>query len=377
MKKITAIAAAFAVCLSLCGCMHHTELDEQAIVEAVGIDYSEGEYEVTVQYFNIEGTGGSSPIDQSKKNVINVSGKGADVSTALESASVRCGRSFMYGITTLIVLGRDVLTEDISRTLSFTESYYQSNPSVLVAASDGKAKDILSVKFKEGIVSIEKLEMLLENSEYHGMGEYVKILQLLSEQRRRDAGTALPLLKAVETETDATDDGKTVEISGGILLVNRNYVSDLTLNQMSGLQLLSEHPKNALVSADMNGEKVGVTVYNMRCDIEHEFENGKLKFNIDFHADGKYTDSQLENKNASFSGEVEKVCSIILEKRIFDALGETVIARGCDPCGLKYVISSEDYGEWLGIEDNFSELLQNAVFEIECDIDIDRFGIAH
>lgn len=377
MKKITAVAAALAVCFSLSGCMHHTELDEQAIVEAVGIDYSQGEYEVTVQYFNIEGTGGSSPIDQSKKNVINVSGRGTDVSTALESASVRCGRSFMYGITTLIVLGRDALSEDISKTLSFTESYYQNNPSVLVAASDEKAKDILDVKFKEGIISVEKLEMLLENSEYHGMGEQVRILQLLSEQNRPYAGTALPLLKAVETQTDATDDGKTVEISGGILLTNRKYISDLTLNQMSGLQLLSEHPKNTLVSADMNGEKVGVTMYDIECDIDYEFEDGRLIFDIDLHADGKYTDSQLENKDASFSGEVEKVCSLILEKRVFDALGETVLARGCDPCGLKYIISSDDYREWLRLENNFSELLRNAVFEIECDIDIDRFGIAH
>ena len=124
---------------SLSGCLPHTELDEQAIVEAVGIDYADGEYEVTVQYFNMEGTGGSSPIDSTKANVVNISGKGESVSTALNSASVKCGKSFMYGITSVIVMGREALKQDILKTLSFAESYYQSNTSVLVAAADGKA----------------------------------------------------------------------------------------------------------------------------------------------------------------------------------------------------------------------------------------------
>ena len=80
----------------LSGCLPHTELDEQAIVEAIGIDYTDGEYEVTVQYFNMEGTGGNSPIDSTKANVVNITGKGESVSSALSSASVKCGKSFMY-----------------------------------------------------------------------------------------------------------------------------------------------------------------------------------------------------------------------------------------------------------------------------------------
>lgn len=363
--------------LSLSGCMPHTELDDQAIVEAVGIDFSEGKYEVTVQYFNMEGTGGSSPIDPSKANVINVSGKGDTVSTALESASIKCGRSFMYGITSIIVLGKDALDEDILKTLSFAESYYQSNPAVLIAAAEDKASDVLGVKFKEGIISVERLEMLLKNSEYRGLGANVKILELLSEQRRPHAGTALPVLKMVNSGSDASDDGKTVELSGGILIGAKKYAADLTLDQLSGLQLIGKKPENTVVSADMNGERVSVTIYDIDAHITHGYDEGKLTFKIDLRANGKYTDSQLSDKDASFSDAVEEVCAAILYNRISSALISTAHDVGCDPCGLKYVISSEDYMEWIRIEDDFSDLLKEAKFEIECDIDIDRFGIAH
>lgn len=376
MKNLKVLFLCVVVCINLCGCLPHTELDEQAVVEAIGIDFSDGEYEVTVQYFGMEGSGGNYPIDASKANVITVSGKGESVSTALESGSVKCGKNFMYGITTIIVIGKEALKQDVVKTLSFAESIYQSNPNLLIAASE-KASDVMDVKFKEGIISVEGLKMLLKNSQYHGLGKNVKMLELLSEQRRKDAGTALPLLKVVETGTSATDDGKAVELSGGYLITGRTFKDELSLADLSGLQLLSENPKNTTVSATINGEHIEATLYGIRCETDYHYEGEKLYFSIKLNADGKYTDSQLKNKDASFGEAVEKACASIICERIEKAVADTVLKYGCDPFGLKYVISSRNHKEWIRIEDNFGELLKNATFSVSCDIDIDRFGISH
>lgn len=369
------ILCLFSVC-TLSGCLHHSELDKLAIVEAIGIDYSDGKYQVTVQYFNMEGTGGTAPIDSTKANVVNVTGKGETVSTALESATLKCGKSFMYGITGIIVLGRDALEKDVLKTMSFAESYYQSNCSVLIAAADQKASDILEVKFKDGIISVEHLKMLLDNSQYYGTGENIRIQELLSEQRREYAGTALSMLSAV-SGGETADDGKTVVITGGVLISDRTFTADLSLEDMSGLQLIGEKPENTLVTVSAEDEKVNVTIYDIDTEIKHSFTDGKLCFNIDIHANGKYTDSQLHNKELAFSSEIETMCAEILTERIGRALTTTVNRYGCDPCGLKYVISSMDYKNWLVISDNFGEMLREAQFVITADIDIDRFGIIH
>ncbi len=363
--------------ISLSGCLSHTELDEQAIVEAIGIDYSDGEYEVTVQYFNMEGTGGNAPVDSTKANVANISGKGNTVSTALESASVKCGKSFMYGITGVIILGREALTQDILKTLSFAESYYQSNTSVFVAAADGKASDILDVKFNDGVISVEHLKMLLKNSEYYGLSEKLTVINLLTEQRRDCGGTALPLLTVVEADGDTTDDGKNVVLSGGVLLSERYYTGDLTLGQMSGLRIVGKKPQNTLVSVNADGERVNITVYNSKAKIKHSFSEGKLRFIIDIRADGKYTDSQLKNKDLTFSSVIEAMCAEEINNRVLEALSFTANSCGSDPCGLKYVISSTDYGTWLRLSESFGEFLKGAEFIVSTDIDIDRFGIIH
>ena len=361
----------------LSGCLPHTELDEQAIVEAIGIDYTDGEYEVTVQYFNMEGTGGNSPIDSTKANVVNITGKGESVSSALSSASVKCGKSFMYGITGIIILGREALKQDVTKTLSFAESYYRNNPSVLAAAADKKASDILDVKFKDGVISVEHLKMMLKNAQYYGTCENVMILNLLSEQRQQFTSTALPLLTVTESGGETTDDGKSVEIKGGVLITNKVYTTDLSFTEMSGLQLLSQKPKNALVAVEMNNEKVNVTIYDIDADIKHRYSEDGLIFDIKLHANGKYTDSQLDGKNASYSEIIERLCYEKLKERIKKALTATVISYGCDPCGLKYTISSSDYPGWLKLSADFDELLKKAEFNITCDIDIDRLGIIH
>lgn len=376
MKQLKILLLCLFSVIVFSGCLPHTELDSQAIVEAIGIDYSDGKYEVTVQYFNMEGTGGNSPIDSTKANVVNITGKGETVSAALESASLKCGKSFMYGITGIIVLGRDALDNDILKTMSFAESYYQNNTSVLIAAADEKASDILEVKFKDGVISVEHLKMLLDNSQYYGMGANVRILELLGEQRRTGAGTVLPVLSAVEGG-ETTDDGKTVVLTGGMLISDRKYTSDLSLMDMSGLQLIGEKAENTLVTVTAGDENVNVTIYDIDTKIKHSFSDGKLRFDIDIRANGKYTDSQLRDKELTFSSEIEAMCAEILTNRVFHTLVSVVNGYGCDPCGLKYVISSSDYKNWLIISENFSEILKNTEFDITADIHIDRFGIIH
>ncbi len=364
-------------CIScLSGCLSHSELDKQAIVEAIGIDYADGKYEVTVQYFNMEGTGGNAPIDSTKANVVNISGKGESVSAALESASVKCGKNFMYGITGIIVLGREALNRDMLKTMSFAESYYQNNTSVLIAAAEEKASDVLAVKFKDGIISVEHLKMLLSNSQYYGMGKTVNIIDFLCEQRRDYGASTLPVL-TVTDGGETTDDGKSVVISGGALISDNSYTAKLSLDVMSGLQLISEKPENTMITVKDNDERVNVSIYNVDYKIKHSFPEGKLRFDIELRADGKYTDNQLQNKDLSFSTHIEKKCAEILNDRITTALIETAKQYGCDPCELKYVISSSDYHDWLMVSDNFGEMLKEAEFHISSDVDIDRFGIIH
>lgn len=377
LKKIIFLPVLAALVFSSASCLAHTELDKQAIVEAIGIDRAEEGYEVTVQYFGMEGTGGSTLLDSTKANVLVVSGKGSDLFTALESVSAKCGKKLMYGITNIIVLGKDAAQPDLRTILSYAESYYQNNPRVLLAVADGKASDVMNVKFKEENVSANHLCALLSNAEKMGLGECKPLYSVLGELEQPTAAAVLPMIGVKETGTGATDDGKTVELIGGAAFVNKQFAGKVSLSAFSGAQLLCGKLQNTSASANVNGRSVSVTLFDVCRKLEPFYEDGQLGFKLKITAGGKYSDNQLSEEGAAASEEVEKQCARYIEERVQSAVSEVVNAFGADPCGMKYAISSMDYSLWLRIAENYGELLKTAVFPVECTVNIDHFGLTH
>lgn len=377
LKKLLPLLPLAALVFCSGSCLAHTELDKQAIVEAIGIDRAEDGYEVTVQYFSMEGAGGSTLLDSTKANVLVVSGKGSDLFTALESVSAKCGKTLMYGITNIIVIGKEAAEPDLSAVLSFAESYYQNNPRMLLAVAEEKASDVMNVKFKEENVSANHLCALLSNAEKMGLGECKRLYGVLNELEQPTSGAVLPMLGVKETGTGATDDGKTVELIGGAAFVDRKYAGKISLSAFSGAQLLCGKIENASASTNVDGHSVSVTLFEVSRKLEPFYEDGTLGFRVKITAGGKYSDNQLSAAGAAVSEEVERQCAAYLEKRIQSAVTEVVNAFGCDPCGMKYSISSSDYSLWLRIAENYGELLKTAVFPVECDVSIDHFGLTH
>ncbi|MCM1335355.1 MAG: Ger(x)C family spore germination C-terminal domain-containing protein [Bacteroides sp.] len=377
LKKILPILMLAGLVFSSASCLAHTELDKQAIVEAVGIDRTEEGYEVTLQYFSMEGAGGSTILDSTKANVLVVSGKGRDLFTALESASVKCGKTLMYGITNLIVIGKDAAQPDLKSVLSFAESYYQNNPHMLLAVAEEKAADVLNVKFKEENVSANHLRALLINAEKKGLGECKRLHAVLNELVQPTASAVLPLIGVKETGTGATDDGKTVELVGGALFVERKFAGTISLSAFSGVQLLCGKIENTSASTEVEGRSVSVTLYDVCREVEPSYTDGHLTFKVKITAGGKYSASQLDEKGIALSEEVERQCAAFIGERIASAVAEVVNAYGCDPCGIKYAISSRDYGLWLRVAERYGELLKTADFPVECTVNIDHFGLTH
>ncbi len=366
-----------AIVLSLSGCLPHTELDKQAIVEAIGIDYSDGEYEVSIQYFNAEGSGGSTLIDSTKANVTIVKGRGEEIQTAIESASAKCGRPFMFGTIATIVFGKTAAKLDLIKSLSFAETYYQSNPKTLIAVADGKAGDIMDVRFKDGAVSVDHLRQLLIHAQQLGISEAKPLYKVMYELRHPTGSTVLPLLSAARTESSATDDGAIVEISGGALFADRKLAGVISLSDISGLQFLNGTFSSTSFSATADDRNITVSLYSTRTELDYHFDGEQLNFSVNVTALGKYIDSQLQDEGISYSESVENQCEKLIAERINGAVNSAINRFGTDPVGLYHGIMIKNLPLWRSIHDNYGALLKNAGFKVECKVEIDRFGVTH
>lgn len=376
-RKVVVIISLILVLFSLSGCLSHTELDEQAIVEAIGVDYADGMFEVSVQYFNMEDAGGSTLVDSSKANVVIVKGRGTEIRSALESASAKCGRPFMFGTTAVIVFGEDAARFDLVKSLSFAETYYQSNPKTLIAVARGSAAGIMDVKFKDGAVSVEHLRRLMVHAEQLGICETKPLYRVMNELRQTTGCTILPLLTTAETGSATTDSGVIVELSGGALFSEGSFTGEVSLSDLSGLQFLNNTIKSSTFLTRANDRSITVSIYSAQTELEPRYDNGKLSFGVKINALGKYIDSQLQDEGIPYSELVEEQCEELIRERIEGAAFNAVNCFGTDPICLSHTILSKNPLLWCEVKGNFGELLRTAEFEVDCRVEIDRFGVTH
>lgn len=374
MRKLRIIPL-IALIAALSGCRTHTELNEIAIAEAIGIDRAGDGYTVTLQYFNTDTTGGTTAIDSSQPNAVNVSGKGETIESALEALSYSSGKSVLLGSAGLIVFGRDA-AYDLADSLSFAMAHYSGNPCAYIAVSETSASDILNVKFSEGNASVEKLECMLRNAEDLGMN-CPPVLHEAAEQLTAPTGsTVLPLLKMSDNGSELSEEGGTVLLAGGAVCTEHSYAAELSPEDMSGLLLLTEEDCKCEMTVIYRGKNVRVMLYGTKARIMPSLTDGRLLFVITVSADCKIVSSQLSEPYSDREA-IERLAGEEVCRRVNSVLAKTVTALGADTVGLSYKIRSHSPELWNTVSANYRQFLSEALFSVSSDLKMERFGVMH
>lgn len=365
-----AVAAAFSL-TALSGCVPHTELNEKAIILAIGIDYKDDMFKVNFQYYNPTGIGGRTLVDNSQPNVMTSSGEGENIYSALEDAAFRCGRELMLGVTQIIVIGEEAAKYSVVKVMEFSKSFFQSHPDMLVTVTEGDAEELMKVKFSEGIVSTQKLKFMLTNAEKSGIAGLPNAIELFTALQTNRKSAALPRLRLIDNESDASEEGKTIEISGGVLINDGKAVRDVDTEVMSGLEILCCKTETGTVTVEYEGEKISVGLVNIKTKIKPSFEDGRLVFTVDLTSGGRFLvtpQGTYEENNR----ELETLCGDEIIKRMKEAVKQTVFECGADPFLLEKTVRHYNYKLWKDVEENFGEYLKNAKFKFGAHIEIDK-----
>lgn len=374
MKRIVSLIIAVMV---LSGCVPHKELDKLGIAEAVGVDYENGVYTLTVQYFNTDSSGGVTAIDSSAPNAVVASGKGKTIESALQAVSYTTGSSIMIGSAAVIVFGGDALFS-LDDALRLASSHRVGNLRAYIAAAKGKAADIMNVKFSEGNASVEKLEEILRNAEDIGYCRCVNMFRAMEKLRCPTGSVVLPLLMAYPAESDASEDGSGIVIAGGAVCQTGRYADDLDPREMSGLALLdpsADGRGRCELVLTFLGNDTRVMLYNIVPRITPTMHDGKLHLKAEICADCKVISTSLDDPFKA-RNDIEALCAEETEKRVRAALEKTLNAHGADAVGLCYTIRSGSPDVWKAIEDAPPAYFEDAEIAVQADVKLESFGIA-
>lgn len=287
--------------LLLAGCWDRNEINDLAIVLATGVDWSDGEVELTAQIFvprngsSAEG-GGSQGGGTSGATLIRTA-KGITIAEALNRLQRQVSREMFWGHCEVIVIGEEAGRQGLREYIDFFLRYPQFREHAYVFSSKEKAKELLALLDPLERNSAESLrEMAIL-----GLGTRVTVLELAKGIKGPSESVILSRLlvsPSTHTEQSALANSPTVN---GLSLYNRGYYVKTVTEPLSlGVLMLSNELDNIILQVKMPGlpGTFSIRPHHIEARLKPRIREDKWSMMIDIETTGEVV---LNTTNASLA----------------------------------------------------------------------------
>lgn len=382
--------------ITLTGCFESEQLNERMLVQAVGIDLNEDEIEITLQVY-APATQGGSGISATSDNAKIVTAKGKTVTEAIQNATLMQGKTVFMGHNRVIIIGSELAKDGIIPTLDYFSSNASSRHNINVIIATEKASDIITTKINQGIVPAETIEKMITRANEIGMLKNVKLYELLSTLQNDFESATLPMLEVIKDEetkqtsaefSSAEESGENqngldtlsnLKVYGTGIIKDGKLQNELNIEETRGLLfILNEINKTTFTVESEDYVTAAIQIYSNKSKITPKFEDGEIYFNLEINAQAHLGQKELkENKstNESTIKKLEEATAEIIEKECKQAYEKAVTQSKADIFEFGNIIWQRNPNIWKNNKDNWSQNVNNIIFEVDCNVVINRVGL--
>lgn len=368
------------------GCWDKTELNEMAIVSAVGLDRNkEGRLVGTFQIINpgnvagaLQGGGGSNP-------PISIYRATGDNVLELDSiASTKISRDMYFAHANLVVIGEELAKEEGLTNIfdAFERSPEFRATTRVVIARGVKAKDIVETLTAIDKVSAEKVIRTIETTEKTqgksisiNLQEVIKNL-LSTGKEPIISGFTVRGNKGKEDKMENTmsSDIEANPIAAGIGVFKDGKLIDwLDGDKAIGSMWVLDRIENVHLYLDWEGKKDAVTysVIRQKTNIGAKMVNGKPKISIKVRAEGDIREANvpLNLTDMHVLIDIEKKLAKDLKKEMDNAIVRAQKNKS-DIFGFGELMHESHPKEWKKLEKNWDD---DTFPKLEVDVQVETF----
>jgi spore germination protein KC len=397
MKKLGILTISILLCVcSFTSCIPSRQLNETAIVQAIGIDQLDnGDYELTLQIYSPKGPGANTGIDSSKNNANVLSVTGKTISEALDNAVVVQGEGIFTGQNRLLIIGETLAKNGVQQILSYFDRSRLTRQNIEVLVAKGNAKDIVSVNIEQGILAAETIEKMVENGEknsylcrtpyylftkslylYQGCA-VVPIVELSEEQKNDTQSTGESQSGGdSEKQIESVDQVEVKETA-----IFRDYcmvdVFDTQLSQ--GLAYLNGGgEKSVVIAQNTDGWIASISLKIEKSKLVPQIEDDNITFCFSLQAEGEIDEIILpEGESVGYPQlhEFEEKCQEVISNQCKNAFVRAIYQDKSDILYLGDLVMKEDKELWKLIEDDFYDNLDQIEFKTDISVEIKQIGM--
>lgn len=379
----------------LSGCLSPVQLNRQAIVQGVGIDYKDGNYRLTFQIFSPSGSSGGSNIGASADNAKTITAEGKTVSEAIQNGVRGQGKKLFIGQNRVIILGMEAAKHDLAGAVAYLGTNPTSRQSAHILISRTTAEEILTAKINQGILPAEALEHMTENARENGIARSVRLFELRKTLFMRHESAAIPLISYKESEKPAAakpeESGgskETIEqvspltIGKTALFWENTFRGELDERQTRGMMWVRDEIEKTAVQVPLpSGGSADVLIYRADTKLALEKSTPYPVFSLVVRCKATkgeiIGDRNIEQTEEARFLEMEQAAQNVIKEECEAAFSAGVQNFGCDFLNFGNILWQNDMEQFQTLLRDWNGSLKGASLHTEVTVEIERVGMSY
>ncbi|MCV9886757.1 Ger(x)C family spore germination protein [Metabacillus halosaccharovorans] len=366
------------------GCWSKKDLNELAIVTAIGIDKTEDGYSVSIQVLNPSELAGNT--SSGRTEVARFIKSGETVFEALRKLSTDTPRRVYLAHLREVVFGEELAREGIGKALDFISRDHEMRTDFYITVAKGStAADILNIQTAIEKVPANKLFNALENSEIvWAAAKTVKLDELINSIVSKgkepvltgiyhygsaEVGSNIENVHNVSPETGLRIDYLAV-------FKKDKLIGWLNMNESKGFNYITDNIKNTAVTIEQEDGKITIETLRSKTKVKGKMEKGKPVIDITVTPEGNIADveSSIDLSKPENIDKLEKKYADNIKEKVQTSVQKVQEDFQSDIFGFGEVIHRADPKAWKGLEDNWDEHFTNLNVNVHVKTEIRRLG---
>jgi len=366
------------------GCWSKKDLNELAIVTAIGIDKTEDGYSVSIQVLNPSELAGNT--SSGRTEVARFIKSGETVFEALRKLSTDTPRRVYLAHLREVVFGEELAREGIGKALDFISRDHEMRTDFYITVAKGStAADILNIQTAIEKVPANKLFNALENSEIvWAAAKTVKLDELINSIVSKgkepvltgiyhyggaEVGSNIENVHNVSPETGLRIDYLAV-------FKKDKLIGWLNMNESKGFNYITDNIKNTAVTIEQEDGKITIETLRSKTKVKGKMEKGKPVIDITVTPEGNIADveSSIDLSKPENIDKLEKKYADNIKEKVQTSVQKVQGDFQSDIFGFGEVIHRADPKAWKGLEDNWDEHFTNLNVNVHVKTEIRRLG---
>lgn len=385
--------------LFLAGCWSKKEIENLAIVSAIGVDYvevdGEPKWQVTMEVYHPRalapsvGNGSSGGGSGTQPISWIVSSLGDTVDEAINHVSARTSRVLFFAHTRLVIVGKEAVEKfNLEEVLSLFFSSQEARLRNWLLIADGKAQEVLLAGPEmEPTRAGELEEMILQTRKRLSKAEVLNFREVgesLALPGKDVITGRVEVFKSPEPPTSRYVPGQesvryTCRLSGAAVFSEGNFAGWFTDLETRGYLFTVGKAQMTIVPLHLTHDHLfdaNVRIIKAKSRITPEINGGDLKMKVAVWAEGHlegFFPGDFE-VTPRFFEEVGRQTALELEKDILAALNKAKEYRA-DIFGFGEKVYRWHPGYWQLVKEDWRDYFANLPVEVEVEVVIRRTGI--